>query len=76
MLLGGTNIEEVNEHTLDRVVTITLNAVAHASNLDNKLGGEILYTPSTGALLNDHTANVRVIIESRLKNNFKKVLGA
>lgn len=76
MLLGGTNIEEYNSGTIDRVVTIAKDAVAHASNLDASLGGDILYIPTTGALHNEHSDNVKVIIEARLRENFKNIIGA
>lgn len=76
MLLNGTNIQEVNSCNIDRIVTIAKDAIAHASNLDTNLGGELLYSPATGALANEHAENVKVIIESRLRQKFNKVIGA
>ena len=74
-MLNGNNIQEYNTHTLDKVCKVALGALAHASSLNTDLGSDILYVPTTANELNDHTANVKAIIDARLKVKFSKVLG-
>ena len=75
-MVNGNNINGYNSCQIDRIISITTGALAHASNLNKDLGSDILYVPESGALLNQHTANVKAIVENRLKTKFKKIIGA